>query len=92
MKRFTKTYTRSEVVALLNTSSPKHEALFLALCELGQSSTAQIANVLGWDRSNTCSRLEALANQGRIVLVNEAFSDGAPGRPTRLWAVRFAQA
>ena len=85
-----KTYTRSEVVALLNMRSPKHEALFLVLAELGQASTAEIAKALGWDRSNTGRRLETLASEARIVLVDKAYNDGLHGRPTRLWAAKFA--
>jgi predicted ArsR family transcriptional regulator len=90
MKRFTKTWTREEVVALLNLPSPKNEAVFLVLAERGQSSTAEIANALGWDRSNTGRRLEALESEGRITLVAEAYNDGTQGRPTRLWDIRFA--
>lgn len=82
-----KTFTQEEVVALLNATSPKCEAALLVLTELVEASTSQIANALGWDRSNTGRRLEALAEDGRIIVVDEAFHDGERGRPTRIWAV-----
>jgi len=83
-------WTREEVVALLNLRSPRNEALFLVLAEMGHASTAEIANALNWDRSNTGHRLEQLLSEARVVLVDEAYNDGAQGRPTRIWAARFA--
>lgn len=81
-----KTFTYEEVIGLLNTESPKTEAAFLVVQELGEATTSQIAKALGWDRSNTGRRLEALVEDGRIVLVDEAFHAGERGRPTRVWA------
>jgi predicted ArsR family transcriptional regulator len=82
------TFTYDQVIALLDSQSPKCEAVFIVLSVLGEASTSQVAKALGWDRSNTGRRLEALAEDGRILLVDEAFHAGERGRPTRLWSVK----
>jgi len=81
----TKTFTYKEVIALLTTFSPKTEAVRLHMETVIQATTGQVAQALGWDKSNTGRRLEALAEDGIVECVDEAHHDGKPGRPARLW-------
>jgi predicted ArsR family transcriptional regulator len=81
-----KTFTLEEVLALLNSNSPKQEAARLVLQVFGELRTSDVAEFLGWDRSNTGRRLEALVEDGLAEIVDEAHHDGKQGRPTRLWA------
>lgn len=81
-----KTFTLEEVLALLNSNSPKQEAARLVLEAFGELRTSDVAEFLGWDRSNTGRRLEALVEDGLAEIVDEAYHDGKQGRPTRLWA------
>ena len=77
----------NKVIELLLSESPRNEAVYLAVAALGVARTGQVAEFLGADRSNTGRRLEALAEDGRIVLVDESDSNGKPGRPSRVWAI-----
>lgn len=80
-----KTFTYEEVIALLNTLSPKTEAVRLHMETVLQATTSEVAKALGWDRSNTGRRLEALAEDGIVECVDDTHHDGKPGRPARLW-------
>lgn len=83
----TKKFSLDEVIALLNRQSPKMEAALLVLRAFGEASTSDIAGILGWDRSNTARRLEALVEDGLVEIVDEAYHDGkSAGRPTRIWS------
>jgi predicted ArsR family transcriptional regulator len=77
----------SKVIELLLSESPRTEAVYLAVAALGMARTAEIADFVGADRSNTGRRLESLAEDGRIVLVDDCDSEGHLGRPSRLWAI-----
>lgn len=79
-------FTIDEVIALLNSRSPKCEAALLVVKALGECRTSDVAAILGWDRANTGRRLEDLAEDGLVELVEEAHHDGKRGRPSRLWA------
>lgn len=76
-----------KVIELLLSDSPRNEAIVLAVAVLGTARTAEIAEFLGADRSNVGNRLETLAEDGRIVLVDDCDHDGRRGRPSRLWAI-----
>lgn len=80
-----KTFTYEEVIALLNTFSPKTEAVRLHMETVIQATTGEVARALGWDRSNTGRRLEALAEDGIVECVDDTHHDGKVGRPARLW-------
>ena len=80
-----KTFTYEEVIALLNSPSPRTVAVLLCLRTLGEATTGQVAKSLGWDKSNTGRRLEALAEDGLVELVDDAHHEGKAGRPARLW-------
>jgi len=82
-----KTFTYEEVIALLCSNSPKAEAVLLYLTAVKQATTGEVAEALGWDKSNTGRRLEALAEDGFVELVDEAHHEGKRGRPARLWQV-----
>lgn len=82
-----KAFTHEEVIALLCSPSPKAEAVFLYLSIVKQATTGDIAEALGWDKSNTGRRLEALAEDGFVELVDEAHHEGKRGRPARLWQI-----
>lgn len=81
-----KTWTLDEVIALLNSPQPKRTAALLVVQAFGELRTSDVAKILGWDRSNTGRRLEDLAEEGLVEVVDDAFHDGNPGRPTRLWS------
>jgi predicted ArsR family transcriptional regulator len=73
------------VEALCEQSKGK-DAVLLALSALGgEAKTAEVAEFLGQDRSNTGRRLEALAEQGRVRLTDKAHKTGKAGRPSRVW-------
>ncbi len=80
-----KTFTYEEVIALLNTYSPKTQAVRLHMETVLQATTGEVARALGWDRSNTGRRLEALAEDGVLEIVDDCHHDGRQGRPSRLW-------
>ena len=79
------TYTHEEVMALLTANSPKTEAVRLHLRIVVQATTAEVAKALGMDKSNTGRRLEALAEDGFVELVDDCHHEGGRGRPSRLW-------
>lgn len=81
------TYTSDEVIALLNSPSPKCLAILVYLRMSDGASTGEIASSLGWDRSNTGRRLETLADQGLVRILKRNHNNGLPGRPTRIWAI-----
>lgn len=81
----TKQFTYGEVIAMLLSNSPKCQAIRLYLAEVTEATTGDIARALGWDKSNAGRRLEALAEDGIVECVDEAYHDGKPGRPSRLW-------
>lgn len=80
-----KTFTYEEVIALLTTFSPKTEAVRLHMETVIQATTGEVAKALGWDKSNTGRRLEALAEDGIVECIDETHHEGKPGRPARLW-------
>lgn len=83
-----KTFTHEEVIELLSSPSPKAEAVYLYLCTVVEATTGDIARALNWDKSNTGRRLEALAEDGFVECVDEAYKPtGTRGRPARLWRV-----
>jgi predicted ArsR family transcriptional regulator len=63
------------------------EAVYLAVAMLGNARTADIAKLLDMDKANATKRLEALADDGRVEIVDEANKKPGPGRPSRVWAV-----
>jgi predicted ArsR family transcriptional regulator len=65
----------------------RREAVYLAVALMGEGRTADIAKLLGMDKANTSKRLESLADEGRIAVVDDCHTDGRRGRPSRLWAV-----
>jgi len=66
-------------------------ATLFALSLLGEATTAEVADLLGHDRSNTYRRLCTLVEQGKAVIVDEAYHDGLRGRPTHVWRVAPAR-
>jgi hypothetical protein len=66
---------------------PPTEAVYFALALLGESPTTDIASFTGQDKSNCLRRLAELEEAGRIVLTEEAYNNGKPGRPTRMWEI-----
>jgi hypothetical protein len=62
-------------------------ATLLALSVLVEATTAEVADFLGQDKSNTFRRLYALAEAGKAVIVDEAHHNGERGRPSFLWAI-----
>ena len=77
---------KETVINLLLSPSPRCEAILLILEEFGSMRTGEVAAALGLDRSNTGRRLERLAEEGRVILVDDCdYVEGRPGRPSRLW-------
>lgn len=66
----------------------RHEAVYLAVALLGEARTSEIAKLLGDDKANTTKRLESLAEDGRISIVETANKKPGPGRPSRVWAIK----
>jgi predicted ArsR family transcriptional regulator len=66
----------------------RHEAVYLAVALLGEARTSDISNILNMDKANTTKRLEALAGDGRLKVVEKANRKTGPGRPSRVWAVK----
>lgn len=82
-----KTMNVEKILELLMSPSPKSEAVVIVLAELGGvARTAEIADYLGLDRSNTGRVLEDLAEDGRIVLLDDCDASRR-GRPSRVWAL-----
>lgn len=79
------TFTYEEVIALLTSPSPRTVAVLLCLRTLNEATTGEVAKSLGWDKSNTGRRLEALAEDGLVELVDDSHNNGKAGRPARLW-------
>lgn len=65
----------------------RYEAVYLAVALLGEARTSEISSLLGTDKANTSKRLEALADEGRLMLTELANKNAGPGRPSRVWAV-----
>lgn len=65
----------------------RHEAVYLAVAILGEARTSEVAKLLGDDKANTTKRLEALAEDGRLTIVETANKKPGPGRPSRVWAI-----
>lgn len=63
------------------------EAVYLAVAMLGEARTSDIAQFLGMDKANATKRLEKLANEGRVQVVEDNNQKTGPGRPSRVWAV-----
>jgi predicted ArsR family transcriptional regulator len=82
-----KAFTYEEVIDLLCAPSPKAEAVLLYLTTVHQATTGEIAKALSWDKSNTGRRLEALAEDGLVELVDDSHHEGKRGRPARLWRI-----
>jgi hypothetical protein len=66
---------------------PPTEAVYFALALLGESRTTDIASFTGQDKSNCLRRLAELEEAGRVVLTEDAYNNGKPGRPTRMWEI-----
>jgi len=78
--------TKHETIELLLSSSPKAEAVYLALTVLGETRTSDIADYLGLDRPNTRKYLERLLSAGRVKIVTDDDRLPGPGRPSAVWA------
>lgn len=79
--------TIDDILQLLLAQSPRAEAVFLALGELGRARTNEVADRLGLDRANTGKYLDLLADLGRVAMVDDCDHDGGRGRPSRVWEV-----
>lgn len=75
--------------ALMATLSNRDRA-FLAVSFLGEARTADIARLIGMDRSNVSRVLDDLADEGVVEVVDECDNDGKAGRPSRVWALATA--
>lgn len=76
------------LVEALCSQSKRNDAVVIALSVLGgEAKTAEVAEFLGQDRSNTGRRLEALLERGDVRLVDKARKSGQAGRPSRVWTL-----
>lgn len=66
----------------------RHEAVYLAVALLGEARTSDISGLLNMDKANTTKRLEALAEDGRLCVVENSNKKPGPGRPSRVWAIK----
>jgi predicted ArsR family transcriptional regulator len=71
----------------LFTNLTRNEAVYLAVSLLGEARTSDIAKMVGEDKANTAKRLEALEEEGRLTIVEQANKKPGPGRPSRVWAI-----
>ena len=74
-----------ELVQSLSEKLTRPSATTLILSFLGTASTAQVAELLGMDRSNAFRYLSSLAEKGEVKIVTEGHKSGTRGRPTHLW-------
>ena len=80
--------TVEAMIEMLMSPSPRSEATILTLAQLGgRARTGDIARALGLDRSNMGRILEKLADDGRVILVDDCDNDGRRGRPSRVWEI-----
>lgn len=75
------------LLTALTASLSNAERVFLAVAYLGEARTAEVAKFLNMDRANAGKVLDELAEVGTVELVDDAQSNGKPGRPSRVWAV-----
>jgi predicted ArsR family transcriptional regulator len=74
-----------ELVKSLCENLTRPSATTLVLSFLGTATTAQVADLLGMDRSNTFRYLSSLADEGRVKVVTDSQKSGTRGRPTHVW-------
>jgi predicted ArsR family transcriptional regulator len=73
------------LVSSLSEHLTRPAATTFILSVLGEASTAQIADILGMDRSNTFRYLSTLASEGKVQIVEDSHKTGGRGRPTHIW-------
>lgn len=75
----------NELVKSLCENLTRPSATTLVLSFLGTATTAQVAELLGMDRSNTFRYLSSLAEEGVVKIVTDGHKTGTRGRPTHIW-------
>lgn len=75
----------NELVKSLCENLTRPSATTLVLSFLGTATTAQVAELLGMDRSNTFRYLSTLAEEGKVKVVSDGHKSGTRGRPTHVW-------
>jgi|694.fasta_scaffold01151_17 predicted ArsR family transcriptional regulator len=80
------TSARQVLLRALLESLSNRDGVFLALSHLGEARTADIAHLVGIDRSNAGRVLDSLLLEGMVKVVNDCNKAGTVGRPSRVWA------
>lgn len=78
---------RETLLRALMATLSNRDRVFLAVTYLGEARTADIARLIGMDRSNASRVLDDLHDEGVVEVVDECDSNGKAGRPSRVWAV-----